>query len=814
MAQTEDDLKSAEILPEPTETALLRTERDRLQARFALFARLARRLTGTLDPTDILQEVVQAACELTDARYGALGLFGADGNITDFITHGVTEEQRTRIGDLPRGRGLLGLLQTLQEPIRVADISQHEASVGFPPNHPPMKSFMGTPVRYEGEALGNLYLTEKIGEEQFSEEDEQMLVLLADQAAMAIHNARLHQEAQDQQARLTALLEVSPIGVFVVSALGHHVDLVNREAARLLGMAVGEHGSPIDMERTVKYLRPDGTEPPREELPLRRALLRGERVIAEELQLVFQDGRIVPALVNAAPVYDLDGNISSAITVIQDISPIAEMEKLRNEFLGMVSHELKTPLTAIKGSAAMALGTRRPLSPDETRELFSIIDEQSDRLKELVDNLLDVTRIEAGTLAISPEPMDLAAIVNEAALSLARTRGVREVRTSGLAGVPLVNADPSRILQVLVNLLNNAAKFSPPNMPIDVTVTHDAHQVTVQVKDHGRGISPDQAGQLFTKFAQLPDEQGRMSPGNGLGLAICKGIVEAHGGRIWAESPGLGQGTTLTFILPLGVAQAPATDEPAPPIDVTQRSEHLGHIGRPGQRTQVLVVDDDPQVLRYVQRTLQEAGFHPVPVTDPQEALRLVEAEAPDLVVMDLGLPGMDGFGLLSRLRQFSGVPVIFLTARDDRELAARALRMGADDYVTKPFAPSELIARIEASLRRRVLSDRMEVRPPYSHEGLEIDFNDRRVTINGEVVVLSATEYKLLLELAINAGRVLTHEHILHAVWGPEYSGESELVRSFVRNLRKKLRDDARNPRYILTEPQVGYRMTRPAGI
>jgi two-component system KDP operon response regulator KdpE len=156
-------------------------------------------------------------------------------------------------------------------------------------------------------------------------------------------------------------------------------------------------------------------------------------------------------------------------------------------------------------------------------------------------------------------------------------------------------------------------------------------------------------------------------------------------------------------------------------------------------------------------------------------------------------------------------VPVIFLTAQADSELATRALRSGADDYVTKLFAPSELMARIEASLRRRVLSDQTEVRAPYKLAALEVNFADRLVTMDGTPVALSATEYKLLLELATNAGRVLTHDQILRQVWGPEYSGESELVRSFIRNLRRKLGDDARNPRYILTEPQVGYRKARP---
>jgi two-component system KDP operon response regulator KdpE len=166
---------------------------------------------------------------------------------------------------------------------------------------------------------------------------------------------------------------------------------------------------------------------------------------------------------------------------------------------------------------------------------------------------------------------------------------------------------------------------------------------------------------------------------------------------------------------------------------------------------------------------------------------------------------------LLRRIREMSGVPVIFLSARDREEDAVEALKAGADDYITKPFAPSELLARIEAVLRRRVMPDQIEMRPPFVLGELTIDFSRRRTILSGEEVKLTATEYKVLYQLAINAGMVLTHDQLLQRVWGPEYSGETQLVRAFIRNLRRKLRDDARDPDFIFTETQVGYRMPKP---
>ncbi len=222
-------------------------------------------------------------------------------------------------------------------------------------------------------------------------------------------------------------------------------------------------------------------------------------------------------------------------------------------------------------------------------------------------------------------------------------------------------------------------------------------------------------------------------------------------------------------------------------------------------------MDDEPQVLRYVQNALTHAGFKPIVTADPTEVIGIVELEEPQLVLLDLLFPDGDGFEVLAQLRASSGVPVICLTARDDESDIVRALRLGADDYVTKPFAPTELVARIEASLRRRVLVDQMEVRPPFERKDLRIDFAAQRVSVAGEEVDLTPTEYKLLHELAVNAGRVLTHDQILHRVWGAEYAGESHLIRAIVRNLRRKIGDDARDPRFIFTVTHVGYRMSQP---
>ena len=225
----------------------------------------------------------------------------------------------------------------------------------------------------------------------------------------------------------------------------------------------------------------------------------------------------------------------------------------------------------------------------------------------------------------------------------------------------------------------------------------------------------------------------------------------------------------------------------------------------------ILAVDDDPQILRYVRNMLSATGYTPIVTGDPDEFLHLFEMEQPDLVLLDVVLPRTDGFKLMKRIREVSDVPVIFLSGSGGEETIVRALSMGADDYIVKPFSPTELLARVAASLRKRGSAGATMRRPPYRLGDLTINYADRGVTVSGRPARLTPTEYKLIFELSVNAGRVLTQDQLLQRVWGSEYSGEGQLVRTFVKNLRRKLGDNANDPTYIFTEPRVGYRMAEP---
>ena len=355
-------------------------------------------------------------------------------------------------------------------------------------------------------------------------------------------------------------------------------------------------------------------------------------------------------------------------------------------------------------------------------------------------------------------------------------------------------------MQVLSNLLFNAASYSPPSSPVTVAAARDGAEVavSVSVSDEGRGIPAESTPELFRKFSRaLGPDGGAHLARSGLRLAICKGIVEAHGGHIRAESDGPGTGARFTFTLPTALAPpaAAAADSPR-----TRQGAH--------RQVRVLAVDGDPQALRYIADTLAQADYAPIATSDPADIARLMAEHKPHLVLLDLVLPDRDGIDVMSDIKATADIPVIFLSAYGHDETLARAFDMGAADYVVKPFSPNELAARIRAALHRRLEPFEAEPSARYQAQGLSIDYTQRQVSVAGEPVELTATEYAVLHELAAHAPRVLTRNMLLHRIWGPERVGDVWLVRDVIKRLRQKLGDSTDTPRFIFTEPRVGYRM------
>ena len=225
-------------------------------------------------------------------------------------------------------------------------------------------------------------------------------------------------------------------------------------------------------------------------------------------------------------------------------------------------------------------------------------------------------------------------------------------------------------------------------------------------------------------------------------------------------------------------------------------------------KKRILIVDDDPAILRLLSANLKARGYEVVSSTNGEECLEAVQANFVDLIILDLMMPKVDGLEVCRRVREWSDVPIIILSARGDEHDKVKCLELGADDYLTKPFGIAELLARIKTAFRHRGDPTVAPARSSFLCDGMEINFAKRRVTVDGREITLTPTEYSLLQHLAVNSDKVLTHSMLLQSVWGNEYSSEKEYLRVFVGRLRRKLEPDPKNPRYIQTIPGVGYHL------
>jgi two-component system KDP operon response regulator KdpE len=227
------------------------------------------------------------------------------------------------------------------------------------------------------------------------------------------------------------------------------------------------------------------------------------------------------------------------------------------------------------------------------------------------------------------------------------------------------------------------------------------------------------------------------------------------------------------------------------------------------KKFKILVADDEPKIRLFIRANLEARGYEVHLAQDGIEAIEIAERVLPDVIVLDVNMPRMDGIEACRRIRQWADMPIIILSVRGDERDKVRALEEGADDYVTKPFGVEELIARVRVALRRSAGST--IAAPVFTAGDLEVDLSRRVVKRRGQVVKLTRTEYELLAYLVSNHGKVLTHKELLHNVWGPEYGEEREYVRVFIAQLRRKIEDDLANPRFIVTEPRIGYRFVKP---
>jgi PAS domain S-box-containing protein len=515
-------------------------------AELAALTSIAAQVNCTQDLDEILESALETTLDVVGVDAGEIFLI--DDETGALSLHAQRGLSQTFIADeaiLAPGDCLCGLAAESQELVVAVDIAAHPARSRPACLREGFRSLLCLPLLARGETLGLLNVQSHSSRE-FTAEDEELLTAIGNQIGIAIANAQLIDDAEQRRATLDSVMNSLVDGLLLVDRRGR-IGYANPYAEEMLGQPRGTLGGRT-LEDVEQILTEEVAEWEAVRVLLENVAEPQAAPAGAEVILTAPESRTLQ--VRPFPIYDSSGVNLWLGLLLRDITQERELDEMKSQLLSTVSHELRTPLASIKGFATTLLREDVQWDENSRREFLSIIDEESDRLSELISNLLDMSRIEAGTLRVEPEPTNLRPIIDETVSAFQVMTHEHQFQTSSPSELPLVQADPRRARQVLRNLVDNAVKYSPRGGPISITVRKSESDLVVSVTDRGLGIEPDHLDHIFDRFYQVDSASTREVGGSGLGLSICRAIVEAHGGRIWAESrPGVG--STFYFTLPV-----------------------------------------------------------------------------------------------------------------------------------------------------------------------------------------------------------------------------------------------------------------------
>ena len=503
--------------------------------------RISRAMTSQLDLRGVLRLILESAIELVGGQVGLIALAESDGSYKVQASFGLPARTiplvKPFFSDLPDvGESLDPLQWKIPDMERRLNLVMR--AIGMP-----LYQVVALPMIVRNMLVGVIYV---LRQSAFTFADRRVLSAFAGQAAIAVHNARLYQQVTREKQRLDAIIENSGDGVMLLDP-EQKIAVFNRALTNMTGIPSEEAiGQPYD-EVLVLYDRHTNQEAPELTRPLDRCR-EGEQFYIEG-DYLRQDDIHITLGITYSPLLDAEGQLVNIIANVRDITHFREAEEMKSTFISVISHELKTPVALIKGYAGTLSRQDANWDQEIIRESLEVIEEESDRLTQLIDNLLDASRLQAGQLKLERSDVNLAEMA---------ARIVRDYRTQtrqhtievDFAGeYPLVQGDAERLRQVITNLISNAIKYSPERGKIIVSGRYDDSQVYVAVSDQGIGIPAGERERIFDRFYRVDSALSRRTQGAGLGLYLVKSVVEAHGGRIWVSSTP-GQGSTFVFTLP------------------------------------------------------------------------------------------------------------------------------------------------------------------------------------------------------------------------------------------------------------------------
>lgn len=500
---------------------------------------ISRALTSQLSLKEVLSRILRSATEMLGGQAGLIALSEGE-NFVVRASYGIKPTLlhffAPLMTDIPHanseGFAIPELSRKMQLVAQAAGMGLHQV--------------IALPMAIGSELVGVIYIFRMKGG-SFTRNEVRLLQSFADQAAIAVHNARLFEQVTKEKQRLDAILRHSADGIMILGA-DHVIDSINLALARMTGWPV-EEAQGVQHDRVIRWARrepgPDLGEATENGWP------RNEQsTLYVEGDLRHINGSTLSVGITYAPLFDDDGELMTIITNVRDITKFREAEEAKTTFISVISHELKTPVALIKGYASTLNRPDIDWKKEVVLDSLTVIEEEADRLTGLIDNLLDATRLQFGTLVLRMTALDIRKMAEQVAEKFRVQIIKHTIAVSFPDDFPFVGGDQQRLEQVFKNLIGNAIKYSPAGGEIRISGQALANAVQISIGDQGIGIPPEQQEFIFDRFYRVDNVLSRETEGAGLGLYIVKSIIDAHGGHVWVESES-GKGTTFFFTLPL-----------------------------------------------------------------------------------------------------------------------------------------------------------------------------------------------------------------------------------------------------------------------
>ncbi len=822
---TQDDLVIYELLASQFAVALHNARHyhsQRIAADSGQRQLLAwRRFISLHTDEEIAETLRQLIDDIPNVNRALVWLYNADPNEATLVKSDQPEVARI-FYELERAGHIASLVQQLD--------THHMQPVTLQPGHiqhdpilPLVKALKGqqmmvVPIMDSTRFIGGI-IANVTSSRQYSSDDSKLLTAsLAHAAATAMERTTLIQDMILKSARLETLIRSTSQAIFFLDESGA-VTFCNPQFTELTSISPSEvlgFNPDILLSKIA-----DQTNDPQSMLKqLREAIERLQSTDAE----LHEDYPIVEITLEN-PTRDIHVEfmrIGEADNGASWAGIIRDMARYKNSFSGqallldVMSERIRIPYAQVRGLVQTLNEQHSRFTHRERTHFIRELEDSVERMGHLWENILEMYHLQAAGLALSRDQVDLYDLVLQVLESRAFSEYRRSFQIEALANLPPVYLDEIRIQQALANVLYNAVRFSPRGAMIDIILEQVDDSVQIAIRDQGIGVPNDQLERVFEPFYQASNNTSE--EGTGLGLFLAREVVHRHGGQMWLESRP-GSGTTVFMSLPITASEG-YTSNPVALPEVAIRRPVAQETPRPaperavvadgGRRVSerpmqtIMIVEGRSKLTVKLKEKMSNQDYEVITYRSAEEALRDINAVRLDLIFLDVNLAESNGLDICERICKRTEVPIIMLADEPSEPEKVRALMIGADDYISNPISDEELMARVNVIFKRRRIPDR--TREPLDLGNLYVDFARREVFLNNKPLELTRIEYDLLHTLAVNQGQVLTHKQLLEKVWGPEYQAETQYLWVNVSRLRKKLEPTPDSPRFIHTQPGVGY--------